>query len=83
LGQRKMAIDAPRPANWPPRRQAVAAVIIDWDRELGVSYTYSSGEAEAGPIGPEDWPAIRALEHEGKLSFAGEEVHRRFVKSKA
>jgi hypothetical protein len=60
----------------------MAAVIITWDGELGVSYTYSSGEAEAGPIGPEDWPAIRALEREGKLSFAGEEVHRRFLNSR-
>jgi len=47
----------------------VAAIIIPWDGELGVSYTYPSGPAEAGPIGPEDWPAIQALERECKLSF--------------
>jgi len=50
-------------------KQAVVAIIIPWDGELGVSYTYPSGAAEAGPIGPEDWPAIQALEREGKVSF--------------
>jgi hypothetical protein len=43
--------------NWPhARRQAVMATIIPWNGRLGVSYTYGNGDAEAGPIGPEDWP---------------------------
>jgi hypothetical protein len=44
-----------------------------------VSYTYANGEAEAGPIGPADWPAISALERDGKLSFATKKVHERFL----
>jgi hypothetical protein len=45
--------------NWPhARRQAVMATIIPWNGRLGVSYTYDNGDAEAGPIGPEDWPVI-------------------------
>jgi hypothetical protein len=56
--------------NWPhARRQAVMATIIPWNRRLGVSYTYDNGDAEAGPIGPEDWPVICVLERDGKLSF--------------
>jgi len=78
-----MAIEAPRPPNWPPRGQAVAAIIIPWDGELGVSYTYPSGAAEAGPIGPEDWPAIQALERECKLSFTSKKIHQRFLKLRA
>jgi hypothetical protein len=83
LGQREMAIEAPRPPNWPPRGQAVVAIIIPWDSGLGVSYTYPSGAAEAGPIGPEDWPAIQALESEGKLSFTSKKTHQRFLKLRA
>ena len=51
--------------------------------ELGVSYTYPSGAAEAGPIDPEDWPAIQALEREGKLSFTSKKIHQRFLKLRA
>jgi hypothetical protein len=41
--------------NWPhARRQAVMASIIPWNGRLGVSYTDGNGDAEAGPIGPED-----------------------------
>jgi hypothetical protein len=80
---RGAAIETPRPPNWPPRRHAVVAIIIAWDGELGVSYTYPSGAAEAGPIGPEDWPAIQALEREGKLSFISKKIHQRFLKLRA
>jgi hypothetical protein len=60
--------------------EAVMAMIIPWDRGLGVSYTYSNGDAEAGPIGPEDWPVIRVLESEGKVSFTSKHMRQRFAK---
>ena len=56
------------------------AMIIPWDGGLGISYTYRDGSAEAGPIGPTDWPVIGELEREGKLSFTSEKVHERFLK---
>jgi hypothetical protein len=59
-------------------REAVLAIIIPWDGGLGVSYTYRDGSAEAGPIGPEDWPIIEALERDGKLSFTSTRVQARF-----
>src|SRR5262249_28305484 len=36
--------------------EAIMAIIIAWDDGLGVSYSYRNGAAEAGPIGPTDWP---------------------------
>jgi hypothetical protein len=70
LGKGALAVSA--------RPQAVAAIIIPWDGGLGVSYTYRDGFAEAGPIGPTDWPVIHALEREGKLSFTSKRVQNRF-----
>lgn len=68
-------------SEWPHRiREAATAIIIPWDDGLGVSYTYVNGDAEAGPIGPADWPVIRMLERDGKLSFASEKIHDRFLK---
>ena len=67
--------------NWPhARRQAVMATIIPWNGRLGVSYTYGNGDAEAGPIGPEDWPVICVLEWDGKISFTSQRVRERFPK---
>jgi hypothetical protein len=67
-------------ANWPhARRQAVMATVIPWNGRLGVSYTYDNGDAEAGPIGPEDWPVICVLERDGKLSFTSQRVRERFT----
>jgi hypothetical protein len=60
--------------------EVVLAIIIPWDRGLGVSYTYHDGSAEAGAIGPTDWPVIRALERDGKLSFTSRKVHERFLR---
>jgi hypothetical protein len=56
------------------------AMIIPWDVGLGISYTYHDGSAEAGPIGPTDWPVVGELERGGKLSFTSEKVHERFLK---
>jgi hypothetical protein len=68
-------------SEWPHRiREAATAIIIPWDDGLGVSYTYVNGDAEAGPIGPADWPVIRMLERDGKLSFASEKIHGQFLK---
>jgi hypothetical protein len=61
-------------------REAVMATIIPWDRRLGVSYSYRDGAAEAGPLGPGDWPVIRALEREGRISFTSKRVRQRFAK---
>jgi hypothetical protein len=67
--------------NWPhARRQAVMATIIPWNGRLGVSYTYDNGDAEAGPIGAEDWPVICVLERDGKISFTSQRVRERFTK---
>jgi hypothetical protein len=67
--------------NWPhARRQAVMATIIPWNGRLGVSHTYGNGDAEAGPIGPEDWPVICVLERDGKISFTSQRVRERFTK---
>jgi hypothetical protein len=67
--------------NWPhARRQAVMATIIPWNGRLGVSYTYGNGDAEAGPIGPEDWPVICVLERDGKISFTSQRVRECFTK---
>ena len=62
------------------RHEAITAIIIPWDGGLGVSYAYHDGSAEAGPIGPTDWTVIGELESRGKLSFANEKVHERFLK---
>lgn len=69
------------PSEWSHKtREAATAIIIPWDDQLGVSYTYVNGDCEAGPIGPADWPAIRALERDGKLSFASPKIRKRFLK---
>jgi two-component system, cell cycle response regulator DivK len=60
-----------------------AAIIIPWGGGLGVSYTYINGDAEAAPIRPADWPVIRMLERDGKLSFASQKIHERFLKLRA
>jgi hypothetical protein len=73
-GEGALAVSA-----WAPR-EAVIAIIIPWDGRLGVSYPYRDGSAEAGPIGPTDWPVIRALERDDKLSFTSQKVHERFLK---
>jgi hypothetical protein len=74
----------PPKSEWPHAiREAATAIIIPWDDELGVSYTYANGDAEAGPIGSADWPAIRALERNGKLSFASKKIRDRFLKLRA
>jgi hypothetical protein len=71
----------PPKSEWPHMpREAATAVIISWDDGLGVSYTYVNGEAEAGPIGPADWPVLRALERGGKVSFANQNIRKRFLK---
>jgi hypothetical protein len=71
----------PPKSAWPHTpREAVMATIIPWDDCLGVSYTYANGAAEAGPIGSEDWPVIRALERDGKVSFANQNIRKRFLK---
>jgi hypothetical protein len=68
--------------NWPhARKQAVMAIIIPWDGGLGVSYSYRDGATEAGPIGATDWPIIRALERDGRLSFVSEKIHERFLRA--
>jgi hypothetical protein len=68
------------PPNWPhARRQAVMATIIPWNGRLGVSYTYDNGDAEAGPIGSEDWSILRVLERDGKISFTSKHVRERFA----
>jgi hypothetical protein len=54
------------------------AMIIPWDVGLGISYTYRDGSADAGPIGPTDWPVIGELERGGKIP--SREVHERFLK---
>jgi hypothetical protein len=61
-------------------QEAVTATIIPWDGRLGVSYTYLNGSAEAGPIGPADWTVIAALERDGKVSFANQNIRKRFLK---
>jgi hypothetical protein len=71
----------PPKSEWPHApREAVMATIIPWDERLGVSYSYSDGAAEAGPIGPGDWPVIRALERDGKISFTSKRIRERFTK---
>jgi hypothetical protein len=68
-------------SNWPHApREAVMATIIPWDERLGVSYSYSDGAAEAGPIRPGDWPVIHALERDGKISFTSKRIRERFAK---
>lgn len=56
------------------------ATIIPWNARLGVSYSYSDSAAEAGPIVPEDWSVIRALERVGKISFTSKRIRERFTK---
>jgi hypothetical protein len=67
------------PRNLPhARREAVMATIIPCQGRLGVSYSYKNGEAETGPIGPDDWPIISALARKGKISFTSQLVRDRF-----
>jgi hypothetical protein len=78
LGKRETAMSD---WNWAHKRhEAVTAIIVPWDGELGISYAYHDGSAEAGPIRPTDWSVIRELERRGKLSFANKKVHERFLK---
>jgi hypothetical protein len=71
----------PPKSDWPHALcEAVMATIIPWDERLGVSYSYSDGAAEARPIGPEDWPVIRTLERDGKISFTSKRIRERFNK---
>jgi hypothetical protein len=51
---------------------------VGWAARL--SYTYLNGSAEAGPIGPADWTVIAALERDGKVSFANQNIRKRFLK---
>ena len=60
------------------RREAVMATIIPCSGRLGVSYTYDNGDAETGPIGPDDWPVIGLLKRQGKISFTSQLVRERF-----
>ena len=60
------------------RREAVMATIIPCNGRLGVSYTYGNGDAETGPIGPDDWPVIGLLKRQGKISFTSQLVRERF-----
>jgi hypothetical protein len=65
--------------SWPhARREAVMATIIPCNGRLGVSYTYDNGDAETGPIGPDDWPIIGLLKRQGKISFTSQLVRERF-----
>jgi hypothetical protein len=49
---------------------AVAAELYLLDRDqLGVMYSYADGVAEAGPLGPDDWPQIRRLNGTGRLRY--------------
>ena len=64
-------------------REAATAIIIPWDGGLGVSYTYVNGDAKAAPIRPADWPVIRMLERDDKLSFVSQKIHERFLKLRA
>ena len=43
-----------------------------------VSYTYDNGDAETGPIGPDDWPIIGLLRRQGKIAFTSQLVRERF-----
>jgi hypothetical protein len=54
------------------------ATIIPCNGRLGVSYTYGNGDAETGPIGPDDWPVIGLLKRQGKISFTSQLVRERF-----
>lgn len=48
----------------------VAARLFTGDgRTLGVRYAYSDGSQDAHPIGPDDWPQIRALDRAGALPY--------------
>ena len=65
-----------RRAKWPSQSGRISEDNYPTDNGLGVSYTYVSGDAKAGPIGPADWPVIRMLERDGKLSFTNEKIPR-------
>ena len=60
------------------RREAVTVTIVPCDGRLGVSYTYDNGDAETGPIGPDDWPIIGLLRRQGKIAFTSQLVRERF-----
>jgi hypothetical protein len=60
------------------RREAVMVTIVPCDGRLGVSYTYDNGDAETGPIGPDDWPIIVTLKRQGKIAFTSQLVRERF-----
>jgi hypothetical protein len=71
----------PPKSEWAPTPcEAVMATIIPWDGRVGVSYSYRNGDAEAHAIGPHDWRVIRALEREGKVSFANKKVRESLAK---
>ena len=54
---------------------AVSAEIIRWDGgRFGVNYTFADGAREVRAVVSDDWPVIRRLEREGKLSCCSDEA---------
>jgi hypothetical protein len=54
----------------------ICATIIRWDTMpgIGVDYEFENGDRKAHAICREDWPIIKRLEHEGRLTFVRPEL---------
>ena len=52
-----------------PKTEAISGRIITWDDGLGVAYDFQGGKHRAHAIADDDWPVIRRLEQDGKLTY--------------
>jgi hypothetical protein len=68
----------------PPKAEAISARIIPWDDHvgLGVAYDFQGGKHQAHAIADDDWPAIRRLEREGKLTYTNAAVHQKLMEAR-
>ena len=68
----------PAPMVLPPKAEAISARIIPWDDEvgIGVAYDFHGGKHQAHAIADDDWPVIRRLEQEGRLTYTNDTVRR-------
>jgi hypothetical protein len=57
-----------------PKTEAISARIIPWEGSLGVAYNFHGGKHLAHAIADDDWPIIRRLEQEGKLTYTNDAV---------
>lgn len=63
--------------------EPIAANLFLWEGLTpAVDYSYPNGDRDAHPIRLEDWPALARLEEAGALTFADDDLRRRYERMK-